>query len=456
MLFYWLSFTLCITGFWISKKFGEPSFEQVFYHVQFSLTGLMQADPELVKSFLKNCLIYPVVLALFVYLYEILLNTIRKIGLKRSVLIFKRTSYKFMRTIFGFSLFFFQKKLPIFFLIGASIFFLSKISFWSYLQDQKRKDLFSENYVEPGQITSPQKKKNLILIYVESLETTYSDDQIFGTDLLTELNAKTKGASSFENYRQTSGTGWTIAAMVSTQCGIPLQPSFYDANDFGESVKYFLPRATCLGDMLKRAGYKNVFMGGASLLFAGKGKFLKAHGYDELYGKEEWEKLNQDVFDGWGLHDDLLLNNAKKRLDELEKGPTPFNLTILTVDTHHPNGFLSDFCIKRRASNFTGIVKCTSVLLSDFIEYIYKQNYIKNTTVVILGDHLAMKNEIYEKITKDPNRTIFNKFISSEPLKRNREEFSHFSVLPSVLYSMGFRFKDNRLALGASGFGELD
>ena len=41
-------------------------------------------------------------------------------------------------------------------------------------------------------------------------------------------------------------------------------------------------------------------------------------------------------------------------------------------------------------------------------------------------------------------------------LIKNRDDIYHHSIFATVLYSLGFRFEKNRLALGTSGFGDLD
>lgn len=67
-----------------------------------------------------------------------------------------------------------------------------------------------------------------------------------------------------------------------------------------------------------------------------------------------------------------------------------------------------------------------------------------------------MINPLIYQLTKQSKRFIYNKFYSSQPLVRNRETINPFSIYPTILYMLGFRFKDNRLALGASAFGFLD
>jgi phosphoglycerol transferase len=344
------------------------------------------------------------------------------------------------------------KWLPYIIFLLSILSFSASTSFFEYLNSLRKSTFIVENYTTPKVISVPHRKKNLILIYVESLENTYSEKEAFNKDLLKALNSKTEHSLSFQDYKETFGTSWTVASIVSTQCGIPLR-----LLNINKDLKLFMPSITCLGDILKNSGYKNIFMGGAHLAFAGKGLFLTQHGYDEVYGRDEWKKRGETGFHEWGLHDDILLKNARNKVDQLEKEGVPYNLTILTIDMHSTSGYLSPECYQRGALDFADIVECTSNMLADFLDHIDKNGYLKNTNVVILGDHLSMtNNEVAMQLLSKPNRTIYNKFITIEELKKNRETIHHFSIFPSILYSLGFRFDKNRLGLGASGFGELD
>lgn len=458
---YLLACTLLTTGLWITRKFGEPNFEQILYHLRFGSSGLIEADAGLVRNFIKHCLLIPIAISLALYSYEKFILTIKNRGLantrKKFGNFFPNYLKKYGVLIYRVSLKIFVKHLPILLIVLASLFFLTKISFWGYLKNLEHVSFLDENYRTPSEVIAPKIKKNLVLIYVESLENTYSNKSLFEEDLLASINSRTAQSTSFKNFRQTTGTGWTIAGIVSTMCGIPLKPiALFDGNQQGEQINHFLPGAICLGDILKDAGYQNIFMGGASLSFSGKGKFLKEHGYDELYGADEWRGKGAYQFNEWGIYDDALLKNAKIKVAELERRKTPFNLTILTVDTHFPNGYISPTCEKNGVNQFTGIVKCTSDLISDFIVFMEKNGYLKNTEIVILGDHLSMTNAVYDQLLKEENRTIFNRFISTEMLRKNREDIYHFDMFPTILYSLGFRFKNNKLGLGASGFGSLE
>lgn len=301
-------------------------------------------------------------------------------------------------------------------------------------------------------------KRNLVLIYVESLETAYRDENLFNKNLLSDLDL-IEGIE-FKKYEQIFGTGWTMGAIVATQCGVPLRPSQdvikfikgdgLDGNTLGESSDTFLRGFICLGDILKNNGYTNVFLGGASGNFGGKHKFFKSHGYDETFGREEWSSMGEKTMNFWGLYDDRLFELAKNKINELNSKNKLFNLTILTVDTHHPLGFLNPTCkVTFPKANFENIVECNIKLVSEFVKYIIA-NY-PNTDIVVIGDHLAMKNPVYDKLESSKPRTIYNKFIFQNKVQKNREILHHYSILPTILYGMGFEFKNGRLALGQSG-----
>lgn len=450
---YWLGFFFLKLTWWIGWKFGNPTVEQIFYHFQFGAEGLKNADPTVFKSFVTHCIAIPLLFAIALCVTQYLISTFAlgnenyfKKSLIRHPSITTTIIYKICFVHTGGIL-----------VAAGSIVFLMHISFFSNVYYTQKSPFLENNYISPGKIITGTNKKNLILIYSESLENTFSDEKITGSDRLYPLTKIKDYSTTFNQFRQTFGTGWTMAGIVASQCGIPLRPlTMFNHNKSTEQSESFLPNITCMGDILKRHGYHNVFMGGASLNFSGKGKFFKQHGYSELYGKEEWNNLGFKEFNSWGLYDNDLLKFAKKRIDTLEKERSPYNLTILTVDTHEPNGFINSECKRLGVKDYSGILTCNAMLIREFIGYIESKGYLKNTVVVIMGDHLKMGGALVENLNKKYERTIFNKFISADELTKNRESITHFSIFPSILYALGFRFQSNRLGLGTSGFGELE
>jgi phosphoglycerol transferase len=98
-------------------------------------------------------------------------------------------------------------------------------------------------------------------------------------------------------------------------------------------------------------GYTNVFLGGApNAAFAAKGTFLSSHGYAEQKDLSDWRAAGEsekNFRSDWGLSDERLMAYAKDEIDglhaEAERTGQPFNLTVLTLDTHEP-AYIFDYC----------------------------------------------------------------------------------------------------------------
>ncbi|MER1977141.1 MULTISPECIES: phosphatidylglycerol--membrane-oligosaccharide glycerophosphotransferase [Pseudocitrobacter] len=270
---------------------------------------------------------------------------------------------------------------------------------------------FSIYYKEPAK-SIPQPKLNLVYIYGESLERTYFDNQAF-PDLAPELGALKDDSIDFSHTMQLPGTDYTIAGMVASQCGIPLFAPF--EGNASASLSSFFPQNICLGDILKNSGYENYFVQGANLRFAGKDVFLKSHGFDNLYGSEELKATVDDpnYRNDWGFYDDTVLDEAWKKFETLSKEGKRFSLFTLTVDTHHPDGFISRSCSRKRyeiggkANQSFSAVSCSQQNIAEFINRIKASPYFKNTVIVVSSDHLAMKNTAWDYLNKQDRNNLF-------------------------------------------------
>lgn len=311
---------------------------------------------------------------------------------------------------------------------------------------------FADWYKEPSKrIANP--KLNLVYIYGESLERTYFNEQAF-PDLAPELGALKKESIDYSHTEQLPGTDYTIAGMVASQCGIPLFAPF--EGNASASVSSFFPQNICLGDILKNSGYENYFMQGANLRFAGKDVFLKSHGFDHLYGAEELKTTVADPTyrNDWGFYDDTVLDETWKKFEELSRSGKRFSLFALTVDTHHPDGFISRTC-KRKSYQYDGkpnqsfsAVSCSQEHIAALIEKIKASPWFKNTVIVVSSDHLAMNNTAWKYLNKQDRSDLFFVLRGDKPqqdvsgVKRNTMDNG-----ATVLDIMG---GDNFIGLGRS------
>ena len=269
---------------------------------------------------------------------------------------------------------------------------------------------FAAYYTEPSIAPLAKESKNLLVIYAESLERTYFDETRF-PGLIKDLRELETKSISFTNIKQTTGTGWTIGGKVSSQCGIPLFTPSHGNSMSG--VDRFLPSAVCLGDLLHNEGYFLTYYGGADLDFAGKRKFYGTHGFDERAGRDVLsQKLTDKKYlSGWGLYDDSLFSLAYTRFMELSALDRKFGLFMLTLDTHHPYGHPSKSCRGKEyqdgSNKILNAVACSDYLIAQFVNKVLESPYGKETVIVVLSDHLSLRNSAYDLLQSGERRNLF-------------------------------------------------
>mgnify|MGYP002538828124 CR=1 FL=1 len=341
---------------------------------------------------------------------------------------------------------------------------------FDYLKYQFQESSFIEdNYVFPKKVkmTFPDKKRNLIYIYLESMESTYMDIKNGGGYEVNYIPQLTKIANnniSFSNTDAFGGaytagaTGWTIGAMVAHSSGLPLKSPF-SGNLLYNYYEQILPGAYTLGEILHDNGYNNYIMFGSDATFAGRDIYYKNHGQYKIYDYYtaiEDGVIDDDYFVFWGYEDEKLFSYAKRELKKISKNKEPFNFTLLTVDTHAMDGYTSDFCKNEYDNKYLNSIACSSYQVNNFISWIKKQDFYKDTTIVLVGDHLSMNNYSFNNLPAHYNRTVYNAFINTnvKPINEKERIFSTMDFFPTTLASLGVYIDGDRLGLGTNLFSD--
>jgi len=391
------------------RCFGYVDIDQLSFFL-FTENGTLGTDPQVLDAFFQWVILRPLLLVLVFYgIYHFLLKS--KLSPLRLKLVYNIL-------------------LPVLLVSGLVHNFLT----YDGLNFAKRfsgKDLL-ENYFHNLPTTMPtiQKNKNLILLYVESLENTFSNDKIFDRNLNQPLEEKL-GKSLF-SIKQAPGTGWTTAGMVSSQCGMPI--ASFMGNSLGRRDAPIFGNLTCISDILTTHNYKQTFFTGPDLKFSGTDKFYLEHGFQEAYGKAElFKSIDKVEFGtGWGggPNDDFVLDAAFHKIKFNHKNQENFNVTILTTDNHAPEGILSPRCkTENLDSNLAEVVLCTNKSIAKFVERLEAINIFDNTVLVIMGDHKFMGD-----LGTTERSIYFNYYgANSKELKPKILELTHFDVFPTLI-----------------------
>ncbi|GJL81120.1 MAG: hypothetical protein DHS20C01_07540 [marine bacterium B5-7] len=263
--------------------------------------------------------------------------------------------------------------------------------------------------------TAPQPAPNLIMIYLESFNEILTNNTHY-LGLTPEIS---KLKSRFRHFSQIHSSAYlTIEGMANSQCGTLMNMEL--ANNSLITASGRLSALPCLGDILKAAGYWQIYLGGAELDFAGKGPFLAEHGYDELLGWEYWDRLDYEAIGNWGLADTELFDNAFKIISKRHALKTPFNVTLLTLGTHLP-GFTYDGCPQYTPDEnrkFLNAIHCTDYLLGQFIKRLEKHGLLDDSVLFIQGDHGVFENPDMKRLFDDNvmDRRVFTLVAAPETI----------------------------------------
>lgn len=326
-----------------------------------------------------------------------------------------------------------------------------------------RTTFLEDHYVDPEttSILFPEQKRNLILIYLESMETTFLSEELGGgndVDVIPELydlalnNVNFSSTDSVGGFRTLSSSDWTIAALVSITSGVPLKESTLD-----DSVS-FLPGLATLSDILHQNGYYQTLMVGSDGDFAGRKPYYLNHGTDrvyDLYTAYADGIVPEGYFVWWGMEDAYLFQYARQELVKIAAQNQPFAFSLLTVDTHHVGGCVCDLCENEYPEQYENVLACSSRQVAAFVDWLRQQDFYEDTTIILMGDHCSMDAEYIERnIPEAYDRRVYNCFINPVPTAENCKErdFCSLDMFPTILSAIGCSIEGDRLGLGTDLF----
>lgn len=448
------------SSLWVMETFNNVTFDQIVYLFSQPMTG---AD----TSQIINYLVHPLLTSLFItsLIYSMLYYLcFYDLNFKlNKIFLFKDSIFVI---VFTFSILVFGLG------ITLSIREIGFADIQAYYFDETK--IYDEYYVHPKSVDYifPEEKRNLIYIFLESMESSYSSQELGGskkenlipnlTNLALDQGIHFSQTEYLGGFLPLPGTNHTASSMVAQTAGVPLRTTGgtnLHVNNYGKEGEEFLPGAYSIGEILENEGYKQVLLMGSDATFAGRLKYFSQHGNYEIrdyqWAKEQ-QLIDTDYHVWWGYEDRKLFDYAKKTLTELSNQDNPFNFTMLTADTHFEDGYVEDSTPNLFNDQYSNVIHESDNQVMQLIAWIQEQPFYQNTTIVITGDHLTMDKDFFKSLDSDYQRSVYNVFINTGKIaevKKNRH-FSAVDMLPTTLAALNVEIPNNRVGLGVNLFSD--
>ena len=440
-----LASLLAFSAKWMFKTWTNLTMDELVYHLTAPLEG---TNTDMIKDYCNECAV-PVILILGFILFAIAANRKHAGILKKIAIVCSAGAV----AVTGIT-------------VGVT---WNGLDVSNYMKGQSTYSTFiDDNYVDPSSvnITFPEQKRNLIYIFLESMEMTYADKENGGAFKQNVIPELTQLAQENEDFSGKSnklnggysmpGTTWTMGAMFGQTSGLPLNISI-DGNSM-DTQDLFFPGITTLGDILQNEGYSQTLLIGSEATFGGRKLYFTDHGQ---YGIMDYNYAHdnglipEDYKVWWGYEDEKLFGFAKEKLLELAQQDNPFNLTMLTVDTHFEDGYVCDICPDTFGDNqYANVMACSSRQVKEFVDWVQQQDFAADTTIVISGDHPTMDSDFCEDVDKDYERRVYTTYINADAEKQTekKRKYTVFDDFPTTLSAMGAQIEGDRLGLGTNLF----
>jgi phosphoglycerol transferase len=417
---------------WIDARFGLQSIDTILLTLALPRTGV---NPQLILSLSKRVVSSFLIAGIYVYLLS---SNLREHETERNAAYFGLL-------VFSPALF-----------LGVNAYFGRRLGLFSKPRHEYT-SLYEEHYqhVEPDNVVFDT-KNNVILILAESLEETFNNEELFSKKIMPGLFSLREKNTSFYGYKQVSGTNATISAMTAYLFGLPLFLPC-EISRYGFFSNFFLPSASSLLKILEKHGYDVLFFTGYNTDFAGGKNIFTTHLkrpniYDLSYFKKQLRGVSFEPR-GWGMPDFKLFEAVKRHFSNMDK-KHPFFAIIQTCDTHAPEGGFFEHLIPEKWGDYRDSLAESDWIISGFVRWTQEQDFAANTTVIVLGDHLAMTSKI-GGVSMPDDREIYNVFInpaSEFDKSTQRRAYAAFDLAPTILESAGGKLPEGRCGLGTSLF----
>ncbi len=313
----------------------------------------------------------------------------------------------------------------------------------AYYSEQELNQIYSPLHMASDTIA--KHRKNVVVLIVESFGREYIGGYNKWLD-----GGKYKGYTPFtDSLMQHSAT--YLYSFCNGRKSIDGMPSILSSIPMFVEPFFLTPAAlnnvSGLAGELKHEGYHSAFFHGAENGSMGFQAFARSTGFDEYYGRTEFDadkRFRGDKdFDGtWAIWDEPFMQFYATKMGEMKQ---PFVTALFTASSHHPFVIPEQYKSRYKEEGLP-IHKCiryTDNAIRQFFNKAKTMPWYKNTLFVITSDHTNQSDHEYYQtdlggfcspvIFFDPSGEI-------EPGMRNAIA-QQIDIMPTVLGYLGYNRK---------------
>ena len=240
----------------------------------------------------------------------------------------------------------------------------------------------------------PEQKPNVIFVMMESMSSSFMQEQYNGQSITPNLNQLAKNSIYFSNMFA-NGTR-TVRGMEAVTLSIPPTP--------GNSIVKRVDNQNLftISTVFKNKGYKNLFFYGGDGYFDNMNAFFGGNGfdiYDRGRGSILSDKINTKRYNinddevtfenAWGIADDDIYRKVLNVADEKAKSKQPFFAFVMSTSNHKPYTYEDGKIDIPSGSGRPGAIKYADYAIGDFLAQAKKKPWFDNTVFVFIADHCA-------------------------------------------------------------------
>ncbi len=302
--------------------------------------------------------------------------------------------------------------------------------------------------------------RNLVYIILESTEKNFLGNAQY-PGLLPNLEALSRDSVFFENIAPADNAYLTFGGIYASMMGTYLTPAhLQDQRTARVSIG---SKLGSLPKILDKAGYRQHFLYAHSSWFRGFNAFLVNEKYEvnQISGKSR-RLLDESLFFD-ASRDSVLYEKAWECFQELAADGKSFNLTLLTLDAHGPDGMYSPdepaYPENKQNIQLLNAIYASDDALGRFVRKLQQHPLWKDTCLVIQSDHLAHNNTHPEVlaglVAKDTRKLLFMICNSGKKSGNYPVNGMTFDIAPTILDALGIQHNYTFL-LGENLFGDTD